>query len=282
MKSIDPAQIKALIELLATQQHGDETALLRDALAYVIKKQPHTLQEVIENDFHCEVPAALVGIMHEICWEELLCTAKQFTESGELSLSEVAAFVSRFVNPAFDTQDITRELEALTDELRPLLENCPSAQAILHTMGHFFFDNKSFVVLPSSHDIKDLSFGRFLQKKQGAALCLCTLYAICSERLGLDFNVVDMAGRVLVSYRPQHSQQTLFADPLDRARPLTLEDCHNYIFTRNLEWSDAFITPLSPCALLRRFLGQMIFILNKLRDDKQLAYLRRYMDILKD
>ena len=91
-----------------------------------------------------------------------------------------------------------------------------------------------------------------------------------------------MAGRVLVSYQPQSEEEPLFVDPLDRARALTLADCKNYIYTRNLEWSDNFVTPLSSSAMLRRFLAQMIFILNKLRDDKQLSYLRRYMDILKD
>ena len=281
MKQIDRSQIKALIRLLS-QQQGDEASLLRDALALVLKQQPQALQEVIENEFHSEVPPALVRAMHEICWEELNATARHYAQTGELPLQEALGFVSRFVNPAFVTQDIERELDILTNELRPLLENCPSPQSILHAMGHFFFDTKSFVILPTSHDIKDISFGRFLQKKQGAALCLCALYAVCSERLGLDFNIVDMAGRVLVSFQPQDGKEPLFADPLDQARPLTLDDCKNYIFTRNLEWSDNFIVPLSPCTILRRFLAQMIFILNKLRDDKQLSYLRRYMDILKD
>ena len=176
MKPIDPSQIKALIRLLGQPHRGDEAALLREALAYILKQHPQALQEVIENEFHSEVPAALVRAMHEICWEGLVHTAQEFADTGKLSLEQALIFVSRFVNPAFAPQDISNELQALTQELKPLLANCPSAQAMLHTMGHFFFDTKNFVVLPSAHDIKDLSFGRFLQKKQGAALCL---RAIC-------------------------------------------------------------------------------------------------------
>ena len=281
MQPISHSQIKALIHLL-DQEQGDQAVLLREALAYILKKQPQVLQEVITNDFHSEVPAALVRAMHEIYWEDLAQTAQKFNAQNNLTLEKALAFVTRFVNPAFDTQEITQNLDSITQQLRPLLQTCQTPQDHLKTLSQYFFRQNSFTVLPVSHDIKDVSFGRFLQKKQGSSLCLCALYEALSERLNLKLRIVDMAGRVLISYQPEQNQEILFADPLNHAHILTLADCKNYIFTRNLEWSDDFTLPLSSMTILRRFLAQMIFILNKLRDDKQLAFLRRYMDILKD
>lgn len=281
MQPITRSQIKALINLLG-QEQGSQAALLRDALSYILKKHPTILQEVIENDFHSEVPAALVRVMHEICWEDLLKTAQQFAQEDHLSLESALAFITRFVNPAFDTREISADLDKLTQELRPLLPTPDDGAAVLETMSRFFFRQKSFAVLPVSHDIKDVSFGRFLQKKQGAALCLCSLYAVCSQRLGLHFDIVDVAGRLLIRYQSPKNPEPLFADPLKNACQLTLTDCKNYISSRNLEWNDSFITPLSSRLILRRFWAQMIFILNKLRDDKQLSYLRKYMDILQE
>ena len=281
MESITRSQIKALINLLG-QEQGSQAALLRDALSYILKKHPTILQEVIENDFHSEVPAALVRVMHEICWEDLIQTARQFGKEDRLALESALAFVTRFVNPAFDTREIAADLDQLTKELRPLLPDAEDGPALLQMMSHFYFRQKSFLVLPVSHDIKDVSFGRFLQKKQGSALCLCSLYAACAQRLNLHFGIVDMAGRLLISYKSPKNPEPLFADPLKNARMMTLADCKKYIDDRNLEWTESFVTELSSRLILRRFLAQMIFILNKLRDDKQLSYLRRYMDILQD
>ena len=281
MQPITRSQIKALIDLLGEEQDS-QAALLRESLSHIVKEHSDILHEVIETDFHSEVPAAFVRVMHEIYWEDLAQTAREFSAQEQISLEDGLAFVTRFINPAFDTKEITQELEQLVKELRPILPGPSADEALLRTMGRFFSKQKSFVVLPVSHDVKDVSFGRFLHKKQGSAICLCALYAVCAERLGLHIHIVDMAGRLLVSYQSLTSQEPIFADPHNNTNLLTLAQCKNYISGRNLEWSDNFIAPLSARVILRRFLAQMIFILNKLRDDKQLSYLRRYMDILQD
>ena len=281
MDPITRSQIKALIDLLG-QEQDSQAVLLRESLSYIVKEHSAILHEVIENDFHSEVPVALVRAMHEICWEDLIQTAQQFAQEDSIPLEDALFFVTRFVNPAFDKQEITTELDQLTKELRPLLPDPAADEALLRIMSRFFFRQKSFVVLPVSHDIKDISFGRFLQKQQGAALCLCALYAVCSKRLSLHFDIVDLAGRLLICYQSPKNPEPVFADPLDNANLFTLTDCKNYIDSRQLEWNENFIAPLSSRVILRRFLAQMIFILNKLRDDKQLSYLRRYMDIFQD
>ena len=275
------SQIKALITLLS-QETGDHAGLLKSELARLMQEQPKRVREVIEQDFHSTVPAALVEAMQEICWDQLAQSTARFAEKINPDTEEGLAIVSRFVNPAVTHQEITQNLDNLARQLRPLLVNCNSSIEIWALMGRFFFHSQGFKVLPAAHDIKDISFGRFLEKKQGSALCLCALYAVCGARFGLDAGVADMAGRVLAVLHPRDGSEPLFADPLDNGKILTLTDCKDYIFSRNLQWNDAFELSLSSRALLRRFIGNMIFILNKLRDERRLAFLRRYMDILKN
>lgn len=281
MKQLQHAQIKALIHLIS-RETGDRAALLREELARLMKEQPKHLHEVIEQDFHSSVPAALVEAMQEICWEELTQAAGRFSAKINPDAEEGLALVTRFVNPACTREEMAREVDRLTRQLRPLLANCNSAEDVLDILGRFFFHAKGFTVLPAAHDIKDVSFGRFLYKRQGSALCLCALYSVCGARFGLDMGVADMAGRVLAVLYPRDGSAPLFADPLDGGKILTLADCKAYISARNLQWNDAFALPLSSRALLRRFVGNMIFILHKLRDERRLTYLRRYMDILKN
>ena len=281
MKSISPSQIKALIDLIG-RETGDQAGILRDELAQVIKHQPDTLHQVIKQQFHSSVPAALVSAMHEICWEELTNEFMRFSSKINPDLEEGLALITRFINPAVQAQEITQSLDNFMLVLRPLLSPCKTPQDMLETFSHFFFDAQGLTVLPAAYDIKDISFGRFLQKKRGSALCLAALYEVCARRLNLDVGLVDMAGRVLVYCTTPDNTAPLFADPLDNGKILTLDDCKEYIFTRNLEWNDDFTVPLSSRAVIRRFLGNMIFILHKLRDERRLSYLRNYMDILKN
>ena len=281
MPQTENGPIKALIELLDGET-GPRAELLRQELVRVMKEQPQRLHEVIEQDFHSSVPAALVTAMEEVCWDELAAACARFTAKINPDLEEALAIETRFVNPAFIRADIAAELDALALTLRPLLANCTGPAEICNTLSRFFFRSQGFHVLPAAHDIKDVSFGRFLQKKQGSALCMACLYAVLAARFGLDAGVVDMAGRVLACFAPQRGEEPIFADPSDSGKLLSLSDCRSYIDLRNLEWSWSFATPLSSRAVLRRFLGNMIFILNKLRDERRLSYLRRYMDILKN
>ena len=281
MPTTENNHIKALIELLDGET-GPRAETLRQELAHVIKEQPQELHEVIERDFHSSVPAALVCAMEEVCWEELAGACARFSGKINPDLEEGLAIVSRFVNPAVSRDEITNHLDSFCIMLRPLLANCTGPAEISNTLSRFFFRAQSFTVLPSAHDIKDVSFGRFAQKKQGSALCMACLYAVIGSRFGLDSGVVDMAGRILACFTPDNGEEMLFSDPADQGKLLSLNDCKDYIYSRNLEWSDAFAMPLSSRALLRRFLANMIFILNKLRDERRLSYLRRYMDILKN
>lgn len=280
MQQIEKSQIKALIGLIG-QETGDRAALLREALARLMQTQPAALYEVIETDFNSEVPSSLIAAMEEICWSNLSASMSQFAEKINPDLEEALTLVTHFVNPA-SRAHLTEDIDQLARDLRPALANTTSLEDICNRMGRFFFHVQGFTALESVRNMKDISFGHFLKSKQGSALCLGCLYVVCAERFGLDCSLVDLAGRMLIRFTPQETAAPLFVDPLARGTVLTLSDCQTYIRTRQLVWEDNFVEPLSSKAILRRLLGNLIFILNKLRDERRLNYLRRYMDLLKD
>ena len=279
MQIIPPAQIKALIELLG-HETGDRATLLREELAHIIKTQPEQLQQVIEKDFNSVIPVAFAHALQEIFWQELDTHLAQFAQAKTPNLEEGLTWVTRFVNPAVHSTEIPQEISQLIPPLQVAVNTCLTAKDILQTFGHFFFEQQAILAMPAVRDISEISFGRFLQKKRGSALCAATLYIVCARRLGIQAELVDMAGRILVSCKTPFETTALFADPLNKGSVLTLQDCKQYIATRNLEWSDSFLLPLSDTAIIRRFFGNMIFILNKLRDERRLVHVRRYMDVL--
>ena len=68
MVTTQKRQIKALIELLA-KESGQQAVFLRQELSRIMKQEAQALHEVIEQDFHSSVPAALVHNMEEVCWK---------------------------------------------------------------------------------------------------------------------------------------------------------------------------------------------------------------------
>lgn len=273
-------QIKALIQLIGSesQEYG---AVLKRELAEIIKQNPQQVQDVIEQEFNSTVPAALIGAMEEICWDDLRFAFADYASKINPDLEEGLYLLSKFVNPAVIPGEINQALDLVAKNLRPALLNSKDAAEIANAMQIFFFRSLKMTVLPANLDIKDISFGRFLRKKRGSSLCMAALYMLVGQRYGLDVNIVDLAGRILVQLCDLGSQEPLFIDPLDNGKTLSTSECKEYILMRQIEWNEDFTSPLSSRTVMRRFIANMIFVLNKIKDERRLSYLRSYLEIIK-
>ncbi len=273
-------RLKALIKLLQTESESYGPVLKRE-LAAAIKANPARVQCVLLEEFQTSAPLPVVHTLEEICWEDLAAALARFAAKINPDLEEGLALLSKFTAPAVSRKDVSAPLDELARELRPALLNAKNQAEIAGILSHYFFRVRGFQTLPSNLDVKDISFARFLRKKRGSSLCAACLYATVGQRYGLDVNLVDLAGRVLVHLRGFSGRESLFIDPLDNGKLLREEDCRNYISARQIEWNDEFLSPLSSRMIVRRLIANMIYALNKLRDERRLKYLREYLEIIK-
>lgn len=280
MNNMESNQIKALIQLLSSESesYGE---LLKKELASIIKKSPNRVQEVIATEFNSLVPPALINAMEEICWEDLTKSFTDFSAKINPELEEGLYLLSKFVNPSVSAQEVADHLDYIAREMRSALLNSKDTTEIAAAMQHFFYRSLKFMVLPANLSIKELSFARFLTKRSGACLCMACVYTLVGQRYGLDVNIVDLAGRILVQISDLGTLEPLFIDPMDNGKLITEEECKDYILMRQIEWNHEFISPLSSRTILRRMIASMIFVLNKLRDERRLRYLRNYLEIIK-
>lgn len=273
------SQIKALIKLIGSES-ADYGPVLKRELAEIIRQNPDQVQDVIEREFNSTVPATLVSAMEEICWDDLTFAFADYAGKINPDLEEGLQLLSKFVNPGVMPGEITRELDAVATDLRPALLNSKDACEMASAMQTFFFRSLKMTVLPANLDVKDISFARFLHKRRGSSLCMASLYALVGQRYGLEVNLVDLAGRILVQLA-DNGGETLYIDPLDGGKTLRLQECKEYILLRQIEWSADFVSPLSSRTVMRRFIANMIFVLNKIKDERRLSYLRNYLEIIK-
>ena len=281
MKLYDDVRLKALFQLLKTEADTYGPVIKRE-IAAALKADPLQVQAVLETEFQQNTPLAVVQTLEEICWDDLAPAFAHFGAKINPNLEEGLILLSKFIETATVPEDITTCLDDWACTLRQPLLNASNHGQIAELLGNYFFRTLQIQTLSINRDIKELSFARLLRKKRGSNLCVACLYAVLGQRFGLDISLVDLAGRILVRLQGNNPQANFFIDPLDQGKLLSEADCRQYIDARCLQWSDDFLTPLSSRQIVRRLLANMIFTLNKIHDERRLAYVRNYLEIIKN
>ncbi len=281
MQKPDNTRLKALFKLLETEtdQYGP---LLKEALASAIRANPDEVQRTLQEEFATRAPRAVMHTLEEICWEDLGRALATFSAKINPDLEEGLMLLAKFTSPTAARGDLAAPLDDMATSLRTALVNAAEYPEIIQLLGRFIFEMSGFNTLPALPDIKDLSFPRFLAHKQGSCLQMACLYVCLGQRFGLEMDIVDLAGRLLIHLRDTTHNLSYLIDPLDNGKLLTEENCRQYIRARGLEREEELFVPLSPRLIVRRFIANMIYILNKVHDERRLRYLRNYLEITKN
>jgi len=278
MQHTDENRLKALLKLLQTET-GSYGPVLKRELAAAIAADPSRVQQVLQTEYQTQAPLPVLYTLEEICWEKLATDFVCFASKINPDLEEGLTLLSKFTSPAVSRSSITQQLDEIARALRPLLLNAKTQAEIAHWLSHYLFQVRGLQTIPTPTDIREMSFARLLRTQKASALCVACLYVTIGLRYGLDINLIDLAGRILVHLQHPQRNESVFIDPLDRGKVLSEKDCRDYISERQLAWNNEFLSPLSTRFIVRRFIANMIYALNKVQDERRLKYLRGYLDI---
>ena len=280
MQTYDEVRLKALFQLLQTEADAYGPVLKRE-LATALRQNPQQVKQLLETQFTADAPLSVVHTLQEIAWEDLAAELSRFAAKINPNLEEGLTLLSQFIDPSVRPGEITACLDEWAHQLRTPLLNATNYTDIAAALSNFFFQVQQVQLVTNSRHIKDLSFARLLRKKSGSNLCVACLYAAIGQRFALEMSLVDLAGRILIHLQSPDRSESFFIDPLDEGKLLTADDCWNYMDARCVQWEDDFLSPLSSRQIIRRLLANMIFILNKLHDERRLKYVRNYLEIMK-
>lgn len=278
---MENGRLKALLKLLTTET-ATYGAVLRREIAAALKEDPAGVQTALAEEFSDSAPLPVLRTLEEIYWEELTHLFARFSAKINPDLEEGLMLLSKFQNPAVSRVEITQTVDDIARALRPALLNANGQTDMARILSHYFFDTLGIKALQANLAIQDISFAHFLRKRQGSGLCVACLYTLVGNRYGLDMNLIDLAGRVLVHWKDDAQHTSFFIDPLDNGKILSQEDCQAYLASRQLAWTPECTAPLSSRQTVRRFIANMIFVLNKVHDERRLSYLRNYLEIIKN
>lgn len=276
---MENSRLKALLKLL-TSETDTYRPVLRQEIAAALKADPVGVQTALVEEFSGDAPLPVLHTLEEIYWEELSHALARFSTKINPDVEEGLILLSKFASPTISRSEITQSIDTMARVLRPGLLNAAGHGDIARLLGHYFFQTLGFQTQQTHLNIEDISFAHFLHTRRGSNLCMACLYMVLGTRYGLDISLVDLAGRILVHLQDDTQHQSFFIDPLDNGKILSQEDCRVYLASRQLAWNNEFIAPMSSRQIVRRFIANMIFVLNKVHDERRLSYLRNYLEIV--
>ena len=272
-------RIKALIKLLETGQ-DQYTPLLKEELARAVRTNPDEVARVMTEDGNSSAPQTILRALEEICWEDLTAQFAAWSAKINPELEEGLALLAKFTSPTATLADLTHSVDEMALSLRPAVLNATDVREIVRACSHYIFTVRGFAVLPSVSDVRALSFPQFLRTGKGSVLCMACLYHTLGARYGLDTEILDVAGRILLAVKDEARNDAFIVDVSDGGKILPRENCKDYAVARGLAWRESLLTPLSSRGVVRRFIANMIFMSRKLHDERPLVYLRGYLDTL--
>ena len=214
MQTYDDVRLKALFKLLKTEANAYGSVIKRE-IAAALKENPLQVQQVLEQEFSEQPPLPVVQTLEEICWDDLADEFARFAAKINPDLEEGLALISKFIETAARRSDLTNALDQWALTVRTPLLNATNYAEIAALLSNYLLRVLQITPLPINRDIKDLSFARLLRKKRGSCLCVACAYVLVGQRYGLDINLIDLAGRILVHLQGKELAEDFFIDPLD-------------------------------------------------------------------
>ncbi len=178
---------------------------------------------------------------------------------GEIRLAEGALLIAQEEYPHLDVNAYLQRLDSMAATIKQHLGLELDPRRIVASINTHLYDEQHF--RGNRHDYYNPcnSFlNEVLDQKIGIPITLSVIYIEVGRQVGLPIVGVGLPGHFIVQYNAQ--VDTFWIDPFDGGAILTRADCATrleQIYSRKVDWQDAFLSPVSDHDILRRMLNNL-------------------------
>jgi len=279
----DERELASLLKLLDDPDHRVSEAVLvrlRSKGAPILPR----LMEFVEEAADPLAVERTFSLIQEINEEHLAGEFEKLHErinnNDSNTLEDGAFLIAQYGYPALDLDKYYLELSDLAAILRDRVKSAYSPLDLLSITNKFFFEDQGFRGNQNKFLEADNSYiNRVLDRRLGIPIALAVVYLLISRgRLGLPFSGAGAPGHFLIRY--DGLEEPLFIDAFNRGVILRQEDIKRFLNASGLPFSESFLEPASPRAILLRMIRNLIIVFKETDDSQGQAAFERFTRIL--
>ncbi len=272
-------QMKALIQLLCTEESQTNTHLVRERLVELGLTCVPILEEALAARVDLAERERIESVLREIRWLDLEEQFRSWAEQGR-DLEEGVFLLARFGYPTLDAAKYRGMLDQMATDVWPRIKSPKKSADVVRILNHHFFDDLGFHGNTVNYYDPDNSYlNRVMDQRTGIPISLSIVILLVAKRLGLSLVGVGLPGHFLVRYEEgsQKTDQQTYIDTFNRGQVLTKEECTKFIKDAGYGYREEFFRTSTSTEILVRMMRNLIFVYNQLQETQKVEWLSRYV-----
>jgi len=258
---INRKKIKALIDLI-----DKEPALkpqLQASLARIIREEPIQFKNVIEENFGTNVPEYIKDMVVNIKRDELVPAFEHYFNLKNPSLLNGFVLIAKLVNPYLSQKQLLAKFEVLQKKLACNIDRSFDIYHKTQLLSDLFFVEWDYRLESLNAGAKTVSLPDIISSHRASSFAMAVLYCCCAECFDIKADMFDAGGKVMIRLRDKYSYEPVYVDVFAAGRFVGEDECNIYAAAHGFAWSGVMIVPLSSKQIIKRFLGNLIYIYSK-------------------
>ena len=182
---------------------------------------------------------------------------KRCDERGmQPALDRACLLISAVFDPSADLDRYSTQLDDIADRAARRCAGATDSYAIIGAVLHTLFVDDGFNGNAAEYDDpRNSMLASVLARRTGIPITLSIVVMEVARRAGLQLAGVGLPGHFVVRFPDRSSR--LFIDAFDRGRILAVPECVTLVERQTggrITWTDAFLEPVAPRAILKRVL----------------------------
>lgn len=258
---INRNKIKALIDLI--DKEPELKPQLQASLARIIREEPLQFKNVIEENFGTNVPEYIKEMVINIKRDELLPAFGHYFNLKNPSLLNGFVLIAKLVNPYLSQKQILSKLEILQKQLACHIDRSFDIYHKTQLLSDLFFVEWDYRLESLNAGAKTVSLPDIISSRRASSFAMAVLYCCCAEYFDIKADMFDAGGKVMIRLRDKYSYEPVYVDIFAGGRFVGEDECNIYAAAHGFKWSGIMIVPLNSKQIIKRFLGNLIYIYSK-------------------
>ena len=197
-------------------------------------------------------------------------------QGNHLDLEEAIWSLALTAYPDINPLAYRALLDSYAGDLSRRIHSAKSGRAILEQFQDYFFERLGYSGNQQSYyEAANSYLNRVVDRRTGNPISLSILYLLVGRRLGLPIQGIGLPSHFICRY--QSSTEEIYADPFNRGRLLSKQDCIRYLAENYTGYEEQFLMPVSSRRILLRVCANLHQIASQDANQGEITRFQRYL-----